>query len=84
MQPPQTLFQGSGSRVNILKPRQNDQCFADDIFKFIFLNENYCILFQISFVPRDPINNMPLSVQILPIRCQLGKKAIIWTNDGLF
>ena len=41
--------------------------FSDDIFKCIFLNENIKILIKISlsFVLKDPINNIP---------------AIIWTN----
>ena len=29
--------------VNTLRPRQNDHHFSDDIFKFIFLNENIWI-----------------------------------------
>ena len=36
-----------------LSPEQNGHHFADDIFKCIFMNENLCILIQISlnFVP---------------------------------
>ena len=53
--------------VNALRPRQNGQHFADDIFKCIFLNENIWILIDISrkFVPKDPINNITILVQIL-------------------
>ena len=38
---------------------------ADDIFKWIFSNENGRILIQISlkFVPRSPIGNKPALVQ---------------------
>ena len=38
--------------------------FADDIFKWIFLNENVWISIDISlkFVPRGPINNIPTLV----------------------
>ena len=40
---------------------------ADDIFKCIFLNENYRNLIQISlkFVPRTPIDNTPALVQVM-------------------
>ena len=40
--------------------------FPDDIFKYIFLNENVWILIKISlmFVPTGPINNIPALVQI--------------------
>ena len=50
--------------LNTLRPRQND---ADDIFKCIFLNENIWISIKISlkFVPKGPINNIPLLVQIM-------------------
>ena len=40
---------------------------ADDIVKLIFLNENGRILIQISlkFVPRYPIGNKPVLVQVI-------------------
>ena len=40
--------------------------FADDIFKCIFLDENYCILIQISLkcVPNDLIDDKTALVQI--------------------
>ena len=40
---------------------------ADNIFKCIFLNENYIIPIQISlkFVPRCPIDNKPALVQVM-------------------
>ena len=67
-------------KVNTLRPRQNGRRFPDDIFSFIFLNENVQIAINISlkFVPRVPINNIPALVQ--PAR----RQAIIWANDGLF
>ena len=42
----------------------------DNIFKCIFLNENCCILIQISLkiVPKGPINNIPAMVQIMAWR----------------
>ena len=56
--------------VNTLRPRQNGRHFADDIFKYIFLNENIWILIKISlkFVPKGPINNIPALVQIMAWR----------------
>ena len=51
---------------------------ADNIFKCIFLNEEFCILIKMSlkFVPKGQINNDPALVQ--PIKCQ----AIILTGVG--
>ena len=46
---------------NTLRRRQNGLHFADDIFKYIFLNENVWIPTKISlkFVPKARINNIP-------------------------
>ena len=56
--------------INSLRPRQNDRYFPDDIFKWIFLNENVWISINISlkFVPRGPINNIRALVQIMAWR----------------
>ena len=55
---------------NTLRPKQNGHHFPDDIFKYIFLNENIWILIKISlkFVPRVSINNIPALVQIMAWR----------------
>ena len=55
---------------NSLRPRQNGRYFPDDIFKYIFLNENVWISIKISlkFVPKVPINNIPSLVQIMAWR----------------
>ena len=55
---------------NSLRPRLNGRPFADDIFKWIFLNENEWISPRISlkFVPKGPINNNPALVQIMAWR----------------
>ena len=60
----------SCGRLNTLRPRRNEQHFADDIFKRIFFNENVWISIKISlkFVPKGPINNIPPSVQIMAWR----------------
>ena len=56
--------------VNTLRSRQNGPHFPDDIFKWIFLNENVWISINISlkFVPMDPINNIPTLVQVMAWR----------------
>ena len=40
---------------------------ADDIFKYIFMNDEFSISIRISFqfVPRDPIDNMQALVQVM-------------------
>ena len=52
---------------NSSPPGQNGRDFADDIFNCIFVNENFCILIQISlkFDPKGPIHNIPTLVQIM-------------------
>ena len=56
--------------INTLRPRQNGRHFTDDIFKYIFLNENVWIPVKISlkFVPKGAINNIPALVQIMTWR----------------
>ena len=53
-----------------LRPRQNGRQYPDDIFKCIFLNENICILINISlkFVRKGQINNIPSLVQVIAWR----------------
>ena len=55
---------------NTLRPRRNEQHFADDIFKRIFFNGNVWISIKVSlkFVPKGPINNIPALVQIMAWR----------------
>ena len=56
--------------LNTLWPRQDGRHFPDDVFKWIFLNENGWISVKISlkFVPRVPINNIWALVQIMAWR----------------
>ena len=56
--------------VNTLRPRQNGRHFSDDIFEWIFWNENVLISINISlkFVPGGPINNIPTLLQIVALR----------------
>ena len=64
------LYMPSFGPFNTLRPRQNCHHFADDIFKWIFVNENVCILLKISlkFVPRMWINNIRALVEIMAWR----------------
>ena len=50
-----------------LKPRRNRCHFLNDIFKYIFFNEDVWISIKISlnFVPMGPVNNIPALVQIM-------------------
>ena len=47
--------------VHILRPSQNGSYFADNIFKLIFFNENWCILIQIlqKFIPWNSTVSKP-------------------------
>ena len=50
--------------INSSPPEENDRHFGDDIFRCIFVNENFSILIKISvkFVPYRPIDNNPALV----------------------
>ena len=45
-------------------PEQNGHHFAEDIFRCIFVNENFYILIKVSlkFVPKGPIDKNPALV----------------------
>ena len=61
---------------------------ADDIFRYIFVNENFCILIEISlnFVPKGPIDNKTALVYMMAWR-RIGNKALskpmlTWLTDA--
>ena len=56
--------------LNTLRPREIGRHFADNIFKWIFLNKNVWISINISlkFVPRGSINDIPTLVQVMAWR----------------
>ena len=58
--------------LNTLRPRRNEQHFADDICKRIFFNENVWILIKISlkFVPKGPITLSQWSSSGSPVAIQ--------------
>ena len=60
---------------NSSSPGQNGHHFADDIFKYIFMNENVCITISLKFVPKRPINNIPELFQIMAWR-RIGDKPL--------
>ena len=56
--------------INTLRQRQDGRHFPDDILICIFLNENewHSIKISLKFVPKVPINNIPVLVQIMAWR----------------
>ena len=64
--------------MDTLRPTRNRQYFADDIFKRIFFNESVWILINISlkFVPKGPINNFPVLVQMMMAWRRSGDKTL--------
>ena len=67
----------SNAIFNTLRPRQNGQHCADDIFKCILLNENVWISIDVSlkFDGKGPMNNIPALAQIVTW-CQPGDKPL--------
>ena len=60
--------------------------FADDILKYIFLNENvrFSIEFSLNIVLCSPIYNQWVSIGLDSGLAPKRWQAIIWTNYGLF
>ena len=56
-----------GRSVNTVRKEQNGLHLADNIFKWIFLIKNYCILIQSSlkFIPLCPVASKSTLVQIM-------------------
>ena len=63
--------------LNSAPPGQNGLYFADDIYTYIFLNENVWIAIMISlkFVPKAPNDNKPVLVHIMAWR-RIGDKPL--------
>ena len=63
--------------VNSSPPGLNGLLFADNIFRYILVNEKFCILLEISlkFVPKGPIDNNPSLAQIMAWR-RIGDKPL--------
>ena len=62
---------------NSSPPGQNSRHFADDVFKYIFVNEKVCILIKISqnFVSKGSIDNNPALVKTMAWR-RMGDKPL--------
>ena len=56
---------------------QNGQHYVYNIFKHVFMNENYCIMIQISlkFVPKRPIDNKSALIKVMAW-CWAGNKPL--------
>ena len=46
-------------KINSSPHGQNGLRSADDILRYIFANEKFCILISLKFVPKGPIDNNP-------------------------
>ena len=68
------------SILNTIRQRQYGRHFAEDIFKYIILNENVWMLIQVllNFIPKGPINNIPALSQIMAWR-PIGDKPLYET-----
>ena len=66
-----------------MRVRENDQHFAGNIFKYILLNENYCILIKmlLKFVHQIQVDNKSALVQVMAW-CWTADELIIWTSDN--
>ena len=62
---------------DIIEAQTNGHCFAADIFRCIFMNENIWLSINISlkFVPKVQINNVPALVWIMACH-QTGDKPL--------
>ena len=62
--------EGCSCILNTLRPTQDGRHFAGDTFKRIFFSENVIISIKMSlkFVPKGPVNNIPVLVQIMAWR----------------
>ena len=72
-----TLVQDPARPLTHLRHGQNGRHFADGVFKWIFIKEKSCILFQISlkFVPKGPIDKKSALVQVTAW-CRTGGKPL--------
>ena len=63
--------------LNTLRPRRNGCHLTDNIFKYIFFNENVWVPMKISlkFVPKGPINDKSTLIQIM-VWHQTGDKPL--------
>ena len=65
------------AHFNSSPPGQNGRHIPDENFKCIFMNERFYVLIRVSlkFVPKGPINNIPVLIQIMAW-CGSGDKPL--------
>ena len=66
--------------LTTLRPRQNGRHIPDDIFKYIFVNENIWISITLSmkFVPKLRVNNIPTMASRWPGAKPLSEPMIVY------
>ena len=74
---PRELLLQKSDLLKSSPPEQNGHHFADNIFRYIFVNEKFWILIQISlqFVPKCPVDRTPLLIWIMAWR-RIGDKLL--------
>ena len=60
------MLQDNKIFINSSLPGKNGRHFAEDIFKYSFMKEKFCIYIQTSlkFVPKGPIDNQSALAQV--------------------
>ena len=77
------LRSGDAYCVNSSPAAQNGHRFADDVFRCIFLNEDICILIEISpkFVPKGPIDDNPAFALWSKLGWNINKNAKVFFQE---
>ena len=70
--------------INSSPSRQNGRCFAEDIFKCIFLNEKFYIVIPISLKcgPKYPVEKKWALVQVMAWRRTLSESMSAQVTDA--
>ena len=71
-------YDANAPLLNTLRPKQNGRHVADDMFKYIFLNENVWIPIKMSlkFVAKGLVDSILALVQIITWRRRPGDKPL--------
>ena len=82
------IIRGKMHMINSHPPGKNGHHFADNIFRCIFMNKEFCILIRITLeiVPKSPIDGNPALLQIMAWH-HTGDKALsepmlTWFTDA--
>ena len=77
-----------GCPLNSSPPGQSGRHFTDGIYRYIIVNEMFCIVIKIAlkFVPKGPINNNPALVYLIAWRRKgdkpLSELMLTWFTDA--